>query len=252
MEKRYSITFSPTGTSRFAAEKIAQAFGGGFIAVDLCREEGEEIQAEPESVCIVSVPCYGGRIPPTAAERLARIHGRGTPAVVCVTYGNRAFEDALLELADCVEANGFRVIAGAAVAGEHNIMPQYGAGRPDALDQKELEQFSCKAAQKWKQGGRSRPKLPGSRPYKEYHAATMEILVDKNACTGCGACAEGCPVQAIAGDGLSANRERCIGCMRCIKICPRHCRSLREEAVAALVQRVGKACEGRKENQFYL
>ena len=75
MEKRYSVTFSPTGTSRFAAEKIAQAFGGGFIAVDLCREEGEEIQAEPESVCIVSVPCYGGRIPPTAAERLARRTG---------------------------------------------------------------------------------------------------------------------------------------------------------------------------------
>ena len=67
---------------------------------------------------------YGGRrIPETAVQRLLDIHGSNMLAVVCVTFGNRAYEDALLELADCVEAKmAFKVIAGCAVATEHNIM----------------------------------------------------------------------------------------------------------------------------------
>ena len=77
MEKLYTITFSPTGISRFAADKIAESFDTEPILIDLCREPRDEIQIEQQSVCIISVPCYGGRVPQTAIERLAHSWKRG-------------------------------------------------------------------------------------------------------------------------------------------------------------------------------
>ena len=252
MAKLYSIVFSPTGTSQFAADKIADAFDSQPISVDLCEDICEEIQIDSQSVCIFSVPCYGGRIPPTAAERLSHIRSSGARAIVCVTFGTRGVEDALLALAVCVEANGFRVVGGAAVVGEHNIMHVYGAGRPDALDRQELAQFSAAAAQKIKDGTTDRPEIPGSRPYKEYRPAKMEILVEESFCTHCGQCALRCPVKAVSADGSRTERDLCINCMRCIKICPQQCRSLPVQLVSGLMRRVGEACRERKMNQFYL
>ena len=90
------------------------------------RRTDKTIEIEGDSICIFSVPCYGGRIPRTAAERLLKIRGNQTPAIVCVTFGNRAFEDALLELADIVQMQGFSVFAGCGAATEHNIMGIFG------------------------------------------------------------------------------------------------------------------------------
>lgn len=163
------ISFSPTGTSRRVAEEIAEVFSNEKTIVDLCEETLGEMQIGKEDICIFSAPCYGGRIPQTAAERLSHIHGEQTPAIVLITFGNRAFEDALLELADSVEKNGFRVIAGCAVSAEHNIMHIFGQGRPDSLDWKEIRRFSNAAVEKINAGETERPLLPGSRPYKEWH-----------------------------------------------------------------------------------
>ena len=125
MKKVYEIIFSPTGHSKKAAELIAGELISGELrgqkkTVDLCLpgDEERETAIEAGSICIFSVPCYGGRVPQTAAERISkRIKApqgkEKVPAIICVTYGNRAFEDALLELADLVEKAGFRVLAGA-------------------------------------------------------------------------------------------------------------------------------------------
>ena len=252
MHNLYTITFSPTGTSQLAADRIAEAFETKPVSVDLCQEVSGEIQIEPDSVCILSAPCYGGRIPETAVERFSHIRGNGAAAIVCVTYGNRAYEDALLELADCAKTAGCRVIAGCAAVGEHNIMHIYGTGRPDASDLDELHQFAVQAARKIEAGLTEEPVLPGNRPYKERHVSTMKILTDENTCKSCGLCAAKCPVRAISDDGRHVDETLCINCMRCIKICPEKCRKIPEELVSGLIQRVGKACEGRKANEFYL
>lgn len=252
MNKLHIISFSPTGTSLGVAEQIADAFEMEKAVVDLCKEKDGEIQIGEEAVCVFSGPCYGGRIPQTMAGRLSRIHGGKTPAIVCVTFGNRAFEDALLELADRVEANGFQVIAGCAVSAEHNIMRVFGQGRPDTADREEIRGFSAEAVQKLKEGRTDRPDLPGSRPYKERHGGNAPILVDENTCVSCGLCARECPVKAISPNGRRVDGTVCVNCMRCIKICPKKSRSLPKEYVDALVQRLRPACEGRKANEFYL
>ena len=82
MHNLYTITFSPTGTSQLAADRIAEAFETKPVSVDLCQEVSGEIQIEPDSVCILSAPCYGGRIPETAVERFSHIRGNGAAAIV--------------------------------------------------------------------------------------------------------------------------------------------------------------------------
>ena len=43
-----------------------------------------------------------------------------------------------------------------------------------------------------------------------------------DACISCGACAEGCPVEAISmGDGkYEINEELCVECGACESVCP--------------------------------
>mgnify|MGYP007069439849 CR=1 FL=1 len=100
-------------------------------------------------------PVYGGRLPSLMVERLAPFCGKDTLAVTAVVYGNRAFEDALLELNDCVKAQGFRVAASAALVAEHSMVPSVAHGRPDGQDLEQLHQFAGRSCASWKGNGQS-------------------------------------------------------------------------------------------------
>ena len=249
--KIYRITFSPTGMSRGTAEEILKGYGDEPVWIDLCEEPTKTIEIEGDSICIFSVPCYGGRIPRTAAERLLKIRGNQTPAIVCVTFGNRAFEDALLELADIVQMQGFSVFAGCGAATEHNIMGTFGAGRPDGADRKAMHHFSCGCIEKFQEGSMTRPDFPGERPYKIWKGMSLPIRVDESLCRHCGVCAAKCPVHAISEENTT-DENLCIHCMRCVKICPEKGRYIPEEILDSMQKRMAPVCEERKQNQFYL
>lgn len=251
MMRIYNITFSPTGTSLAVANEILKGFDGEQKWIDLCEAPDEEVSIEQDSLCLFSMPCYGGRIPKTAAERLSKIHGTNTPAVICITLGNRAFEDALLELADIVENNGFSVAAGCAAATEHNIMRVFGQGRPDASDKKEIQKFSMDIIEKLKNNRIAKPDFPGNRPYKEWKGSTLPVLADEKNCTKCGLCTSKCPVKAISKDG-KVDGDICINCMRCIQICPSKSRYIPEEILVSMIKRMETVCGERKENWFYM
>ena len=50
----------------------------------------------------------------------------------------------------------------------------------------------------------------------------MAVIVDQEKCTGCKACAEGCPVDAIKVENEKAvvDAETCVDCGTCIDECP--------------------------------
>ena len=106
--KLTAFIFSPTGTTAAVAKPLAEALLPGAHIVDLTCADAEEERFGPDELVLFAAPVYGGRIPAPAAKRFARMKGTDTPALLVAVYGNRDYDDALLELCDLAEENGFR------------------------------------------------------------------------------------------------------------------------------------------------
>ena len=142
--KLYDIVFSPTGGTKKVADCLTGTLEGDVTTVDLTdsKQDFDAVQLTREDVAVVSVPSYGGRVPAVAAERLRKVHGNGARAILVCVYGNRAYEDTLVELEDTAKQAGFQVIAAVAAIAEHSIARQFASGRPDAQDAAQLSDFA--------------------------------------------------------------------------------------------------------------
>lgn len=252
--KLYEMTFSPTGGTQKAADLLTEALGDARIAVDLTDNNADfsALVFTPEDVVVIAVPSYGGRVPGPATERIGAMKGSGARAVLVCVYGNRAYEDTLVELEDTARQAGFRVIAAVAAIAEHSIARRYAAGRPDAADAKQLQAFAGKIREKLSAGDSAEPRIPGNRPYKKAGGSGMVPKPTKE-CTNCGLCAKKCPVQAIdPSDPKLTNKDKCISCMRCVSICPQSARKVSSVLLTAADVALKKVCSGRKEGELYI
>ena len=112
----YEITFSPTGGTERVARCLSAALSGSArkIALTDRTQVFSSFAFSEEDVCLVSVPSFAGRVPAPAAERIRSLRGNGARAVAVVVYGNRAYDDTLLELTDALAEAGFRPFAAVA------------------------------------------------------------------------------------------------------------------------------------------
>lgn len=248
--KLYSIVFSPTGGTQKVAALLTKALGGEAAAIDLTdsKQDFSATRLTQEDVALIAVPSYGGRVPAAAVERLTVMHGQGARAVLVCVYGNRAYEDTLVELEDAAQKAGFRVVAAVAAA----IARQFAAGRPDAQDAAQLAAFGEKIRTKLSADDLSEPNLPGNRPYKKAGGAGMVPKATK-ACNRCGVCAAECPVQAISKDDpTKVDEKACISCMRCVSVCPQGARKVNPLLLSAAGLMLKKVCSERKDCELFL
>ena len=258
ISKVTAVFFSPAGGTK----KVVRAFVSAlpYLAEDLdltpFAKRLESRSFGGDELVVFAVPVYAGRIAPLAAERLVHMRGSRTPVVCLAVYGNRAYEDALLELTALARQKGFVPFAAAAAVTQHSIMGRVAAGRPDGQDKENLSFFARRVSTKLAEAQNPQdltvPCVPGSFPYKPYKAVGF-VPFALSSCIRCGRCAALCPAGAISlADPRQTDAARCTFCMGCVRICPVGAREVDKEklhsAEAIFVQKFG----ARRELEFFL
>lgn len=253
------IYFSPTHTTRSVLQNIAKGLCSPMSVLDITHNPLDIVNpAASAEIVMVGVPVYGGRIPALVYSRLESLKGNGQPAVAVVVYGNRAYEDALLELQTLLTSKGFQVVAAAAFIGEHSFSTDelpIAANRPDQVDLTKAQALGQAIAAKLEQGvGDGTLQVPGNVPYKERSPASRIVPeTDRELCGHCGACVSTCPTGAISPDDPSlTDADLCIRCAACIKSCPSAARSITNPTMLSFIQTLQQNCQLRREPEWYL
>ena len=251
--KIHKIVFSPTGGTRRVCDALCQGMGKETVVTDLC-VKAADIRLpviDEDDLAVIAMPVFAGRVPALALERLKRVNPRGARCVVTVVYGNRAYDDALLELKDAAKSTGFRVIAAVAAVAEHSIIRKYAGKRPDVFDIQTLMYHGKDIMSKMESGNDNEPRVPGRYPYRK--PAMVPQPKGRRGCNRCGVCATQCPADAIpAADPKKVDKTKCISCMKCVSVCPAGARGIGAIMNFLATQGLKKPCSIRKENEIYI
>ena len=258
------IYFSPTKTTKRVLEGIAQGIQVDRIDhLDLTppAEETQKFEEMEDEFVMIGAPVYSGRVALEAVKRLHGLKVKQTPAVIVVVYGNRAYEDALLELRNLTVEAGFIPIAGGTFIGEHSHSKEaapIACGRPDVEDLKKAREFGMLIRKKMRDTDllSEMPPLqvPGNFPYKERrNRLKVSPITRETVCTLCGTCATVCPTGAITvSHRVMTNPDGCISCCSCIKNCPTQARIYEAPEVKEIAEWLSKKCRDRKEPEIYV
>ncbi len=259
------IYFSPTKTTQCILEAIAQGIQSETIThLDLTSStiKHQDVPTIDDSFAIIGAPVYGGRLPLPAVNRFQQLTASNIPAAIVVVYGNRAYEDALIELRDLAVADGFKPIAGGAFIGEHSfdtVETPIATGRPDSRDLQLAQSFGQRISTKLQnlQIGHELPLIdvPGHDPYKDRGQRPHDIspITRKDDCILCGTCANLCPTNAIMIDTqVTTTGKNCILCCACVKRCPTHARVMKHPRILKIAQWLSTNYHVRKEPEIFL
>lgn len=251
------VTFSPCGTTHAVACALAAGLGGPITTIDMTLPAARCTPREfgPDDLVVFAFPVYGGRIPLLGAEVFTALSGKGTPAALVAVYGNRDYEDALLEMQREAEGRGFVPFAAVAAIAEHCMVAEVAHARPDAKDATVLEQFGASIGAYIK--GMESPSdeaftAPGVFPYRKEPLRVNAPPKPTDACTKCGVCASVCPAGAIPENAPdTADGEKCIICMACVKKCPECARKPAHPTFEQAVSWLRANCAERKEPELF-
>lgn len=259
------IYFSPTATT----QKVVRGIGQG-IGIESIKEYNItssdcnfKTVLDKNSLTIIGIPTYSGRLPISAIERLKKIKANNSAVVIVAVYGNRAFDDSLLELKDIADNCGFKIIAAGGFIGEHSFSTSekpIAKGRPDELDLIKIKEFSEKIKNKINtlktNNIISEVEIPGNFPYKKRPESRPLISPESNnqVCNRCGKCVEVCPTNAISiiDNKVITNKELCIWCCACVKSCPMYARYFDNKPINAIREKLFSACSERKEPEIFI
>ena len=253
------IFFSPTGTTQTTLDAIANGTGcKRGKTIDFTRAAPERaISFSNADIVLIGMPVYSGRLPALGVERIQSIQGNGALAVPVVVYGNRHYDDALVELYDLCKTQGCCPVAAGAFLGEHSFStPELplSAGRPDAADLQQANTFGARVGTLPRTARLGANALPGNRPYKVAKQPTGSATsVDATKCTQCSACIEVCPTHGMhmTATAAEADPDNCIWCMACERICPANARTLSHETVQASARKLHDLFSERREPEVF-
>jgi len=245
-----AVYFSPTGHTQTVvsciAQQIAQSLGVPMETVDFTLPQAREVsyQFSDTELIVFGTPVYAGRIPNKLLPFVQTgFTGNGALAVPVAAYGNRSFDNGLIEACVELERHGFHTVAAAAVPTEHVFSAKLATGRPDAEDLEQLKLFAKRVAEKVQTAAEipAAVEVPGDKALDAYYRPMgidgkptvflkAKPVTDAALCKKCGICAEVCPMGSIPADAPDTTAGICIKCHACLKKCPVHARSFQDEA----------------------
>ena len=137
MQRVWAVYFSGTGTTEKVVTRMAKIaaedLGAEYktFCFNLPKDREGELSFGPGDLVIFGTPVYAGRVPNLLLPYIRdKVKGNGALAVPVVLYGNRNFDDGLMELRNVLRDNGFHPIAaGAFVGALVSILLVYGLSR---------------------------------------------------------------------------------------------------------------------------
>ncbi len=270
-ENILGLFFSPTGTTQKIVTQIAAGLNAPAVRMIDCtlRRDREACESDLNAdLVILAAPVYYGRLPEEIVPFFKSLKGNLRPVVPVVVYGNREYEDALLELTDICRDRKFVPVAAGAFVAEHSYSTPdrpIAHARPDAKDIKQARKFGAAVKAKLAQADSVHTDLavPGNRPYVEprnlnmiKQARQMVPLTpqtDTDLCTQCGTCGDICPTGAIDKEDVQkTDRWNCIICFACVKNCADGARQMTDAHFHQAIDLLQKSCRARKEPQTFL
>ena len=236
----WAVYFSPTGTTQKIVTEIATEIGNQIgvernsIDFTLPKERIHILRFTANDLVVFGTPVYAGRVPNVLLKFLETIEGNGAVGVPVVLYGNRNYDDALIELRDILGRSGFYTIAAGAFVGEHSFSDILAKNRPDRADIAVARTFAVRVAEKMAAidvSALTPIQVKGiPYPYRGYYQPrdrkgnAIDIRKVKpltsEVCNDCKICATVCPMGSIDPQNVRELTGICIKCGACIKKCP--------------------------------
>ena len=231
--------FSATDTTKKVVSSLARTISENIdrgvtlnhIDFTLPEVRINSVSFSVNDIVIVGVPVYAGRVPNVLLKYLNSIIGNGAIAIPVVVYGNRNYDDALIELKDILELNDFKVIAAGAFIGEHSFSQKLAKDRPDEKDMDIVCNFADQIHTKMiAQEDVRALVVSGNKPYRKHYMPRntdgspvdlRKVAPKTNSdCNDCKNCVNVCPMGSIDAANVSKIIGICIKCGACIKKCP--------------------------------
>ena len=248
--KVWAVYFSPTGNTKKVittmAKKAAEVLSVPMETFDFTLPENREgvTSFESEDLVFFSTPVYAGRIPNKMLPYVqSAFEGNGAFAVPVSVFGNRNFDNGLIELRNELELHGFHTIAAAGIPTEHVFSNKLATGRPDADDLAKIAEFGEKVAKKVA----DMTEIPA-----KIEVRGDDPVTDPEKCTKCGICATVCPMGSIPKDAPDTCTGICIKCHACIKACPAGAKYFDDEAFLSHVEMLKQNYQRRAEAEWFI
>jgi hypothetical protein len=160
IRKVIGIYYSPAGGTKKMTETLARKIGEilddcspldvSVESFDMLNAKGESAVFDDETVAVIGMPVYVGKIPLPAAAALRNIEGNGAMTLAAVSYGGRKYGNALFELKRLAEECGFKAIGAGAFMISYMARRGSSRGSAPVIDGEAIMDFSKAASEKIK------------------------------------------------------------------------------------------------------
>lgn len=218
-----------------------------------------------KKIIVFGTPVIAGRVPNLFVNYIKSLKSKNSIGIAVVLYGNRNYDDALIELRDLMMGIGIQVIGCGAFIGEHSFSNELAKGRPNDDDLECAEKFAVSLYEKVVENRLEMGKIPkGMRyPYRKHYRPRdrygnwidirkVKPITHKDKCVDCKKCVRICPMEAIEYHDVSIVSGICMKCCGCVKKCPQNAKEFADEGFKYHKNELEYKYKKNKKNQVFL